>query len=135
MPSSGAYQRRFGSLIRAYELVGFKSDRDYRHIEINRLLRQKHHRIVAQTIDAIEALGGGVIRNPTTDLLTVNGEFTASIVISRCQQTPAGSLRWKIRLSFRATTRTGCPRSIHPSAMTCFRSSARCPISEMVIQF
>ena len=30
MPSSGSYQRRFGSLIRAYEFVGFKPDRDYR---------------------------------------------------------------------------------------------------------
>lgn len=29
LPSSGAYQSRFGSLLRAYSLVGFKSDRDY----------------------------------------------------------------------------------------------------------
>jgi len=98
MPSAGAYQRRFGSLIRAYELVGFKPDRDYRYIEINRLLRQKHHDVVAGMIEAIETLGGGVHRNPATDLLTVNDEFTASIIIARCQQTPAGSLRWKIRL-------------------------------------
>ena len=98
MPSSGAYQRRFRSLIRAYELVGFKPDRDYRYIEINRALRQMHHEIVANTIASIENLGGAVRRNPATDLLAVNSEFTASIVIARCQQTPAGSLRWKIRL-------------------------------------
>lgn len=98
MPSSGIYQRRFGSLIRAYELVGFKPDRDYSYIEINQALRQKHHEVVAETIASIETLGGTVDRNPATDLLTVNGEFTASIVIARCQQTPAGSLRWKIRL-------------------------------------
>ena len=36
--------------------------------------------------------------DPTTDLLTVNDEFTASIVISRSFQTSAGALRWKIRL-------------------------------------
>jgi hypothetical protein len=30
--------------------------------------------------------------------LTVNDEFTASIVISRSFQTPGGALRWKIRL-------------------------------------
>lgn len=98
MPSSGAYQHRFGSLIRAYELVGFQPDRDYRYIEINRFLRQKHHDVVAETVEVIEDLGGGVYRNPATDLLTVNREFTASIVVARCQQTPAGSLRWKIRL-------------------------------------
>ncbi len=98
MPSSGSYQRRFGSLIRAYELVGFQPDRDYRYIEINRNLRQMHGEIVSDTIASIEDLGGTVSRNPVTDLLSVNGEITASIVIARCQQTPAGSLRWKIRL-------------------------------------
>jgi DNA invertase Pin-like site-specific DNA recombinase len=98
MPSSGSYQRRFGSLIRAYELVGFEPDRDYRYIEINRGLRRLHGEVVTDTIAAIEGLGGRISRSPATDLLTVNNEFTASIVIARCQQTPAGSLRWKIRL-------------------------------------
>jgi len=101
MPSSGSYQRRFGSLIRAYELVGFKPDRDYRYIEINRHLRQMHGAIVSNAIASIEDLGGNISLNPDTDLLDVNGEFTASIVIARCQQTPAGSLRWKIRLDTR----------------------------------
>ena len=98
MPSSNIYQRRFGSLIRAYELVGFTPDRDYRYIEINRSLRQIHHKVVADTIASIKTLGGAVHQNQATDLLSVNGEFTASIVIARCQQTPTGSLRWKIRL-------------------------------------
>lgn len=98
MPSSGSYQRRFGSLIRAYELVEFKPDRDYRYIEINRALRRLHDEVVTDTIASIEELGGTISRNPVTDLLTVNGEFTASIAIARCLQTPAGSLRWKIRL-------------------------------------
>jgi hypothetical protein len=31
-------------------------------------------------------------------LLTVNREFSVSIIVVRCFQTPAGSLRWKIRL-------------------------------------
>lgn len=32
MPSSAAYIHRFGSLIRAYEAVGFTPDRDYRRL-------------------------------------------------------------------------------------------------------
>src|SRR5207302_11196154 len=39
LPSSSAYQNRFGSLLRAYQLVGFAPDRDYRYIDINRSLR------------------------------------------------------------------------------------------------
>ena len=98
MPSSGTYQRRFGSLIRAYELVGFEPDRDYRYIEINRRLRGLHSEVITDAISEIEELGGRIVRSPATDLLTVNREFTASIVVARCQRTPAGSLRWKIHL-------------------------------------
>jgi DNA invertase Pin-like site-specific DNA recombinase len=98
LPSSSAYRSRFGSLLRAYRLVGFKPDRDYRYIEINRRLRELHPNIVAETIAGIEASGGKVERHPQTDLLTINGEFTASLVIVRCSETNAGSLRWNIRI-------------------------------------
>ena len=98
MPSSGTYAARFGSLIRAYSLVGFTPERDYEYIEINRALRRNHATVVSETIEEIERTGGAVSRDPATDLLTVNDEFTASIVLSRCQQTQAGSKRWKIRL-------------------------------------
>jgi DNA invertase Pin-like site-specific DNA recombinase len=98
MPSSSAYRARFGSLLRAYRLVGYSPGRDYDYVEINRVLRAMHGDIVADTIAAIEQRGGTVRRDPTTDLLTVNDEFTASIVVSRASQTLSGGLRWKIRL-------------------------------------
>lgn len=97
-PSSSAYRSRFGSLLRAYELVGFAPDRDYRYLEINRKLRQLHPDIVVDTIRALESAGGGVIRDAETDILTINEEFTASIVVVRCVETAARSLRWKVRL-------------------------------------
>lgn len=97
-PSSSAYRTRFGGLLRAYELVGFAPDRDYRYLEINRKLRRLHPTIVADTITALRDAGGHVERDPETDLLTVNGEFTASLVVVRCVATGAGSLRWKLRL-------------------------------------
>lgn len=97
MPSSGAYAHRFGSLLRAYSLVGFTPDRDYRYVEINRMLRLFHGYAVERVVDEITRLGGAVDRNPVTDLLTINDEFTASVVVSRCRETRGGSLRWKIR--------------------------------------
>ena len=98
MPSSSAYRARFGSLLRAYRLVGYAPGRDYEYVELNRILRAMHSDVVAETVAAIEQLGGTVRLDPSTDLLTVNDEFTASIVISRSSQTLAGGLRWKIRL-------------------------------------
>jgi len=97
LPSSSAYQHRFGSLIRAYQLVGFTPDRDYEYIEINRALRAMHPGVVASTIAGIEKAGGRVVQNAATELLTINGEFTASVVIVRCRETLAGSLRWHVR--------------------------------------
>ena len=97
LPSSSAYQNRFGSLLRAYGLVGFTPDRDFRYIEINRALRAMHPGVVADTIAGILAAGGQVSQDPVTDLLIVNGEFSASIAIVRCQETAAGSMRWNIR--------------------------------------
>jgi hypothetical protein len=38
------------------------------------------------------------VQDSATDLLTINGEFTVSIVVVRCLATAAGSLRWQVRL-------------------------------------
>jgi DNA invertase Pin-like site-specific DNA recombinase len=98
IPSSSAYHARFGSLLRAYQLVGFTPDRDYRYVEVNRALRAMYPDIIATTMAGITAAGGKVSQHPLTELLTVNDEFTASVVLARCQPTPAGTNRWHIRL-------------------------------------
>ena len=98
MPSSSTYRSRFGSLVRAYELVGYASGRDFRYLETNRVLRAMHPDVVERTVGEIERLGSTVERDPTTDLLRINEEFSASLVIVRCARTSAGDLRWKIRL-------------------------------------
>lgn len=97
MPSSSTFRHRFGSLVRAYQLVGYAPSRDYRYIETNRALRAIHPEIVAQVIADIEAAGGYVRPDPLNDLLHINEEFSASVVISRCQTTATGVLRWKVR--------------------------------------
>jgi DNA invertase Pin-like site-specific DNA recombinase len=98
IPSSGAYQSRFGSLLRAYKLVGFTPNRDYRYIEINKRLRRIHAEIVEGTIGRIEQIGGQVRHDTKTGILTINHEFSASVVLARSTQTSAGAYRWKIRL-------------------------------------
>ncbi|MEF3062289.1 recombinase family protein [Ralstonia solanacearum] len=97
MPSAAAYIHRFGSLLRAYQAVGFAPDRDYQYVEVNRFLRRLHPEIVTHTERVIADLGGSVERDPATDLLTVNQEFSVSLVLSRCQILDSGSRRWKVR--------------------------------------
>jgi DNA invertase Pin-like site-specific DNA recombinase len=97
MPSSSAYRCRFGSLIRAYQMVGYSPARDYEYVAINRTLRKLHPSIVDRVVADIDRVGGMVRRDPITDLLVVNDEFTVSLVISRCQLTARGSRRWRVR--------------------------------------
>lgn len=96
-PSSSAYRSRFGSLLRAYSLVGFTPKRDYTYLEINRTLRMQHPELIGEMTERIQGYGGRATRDESTDLLTVNDEFTVSLVIARCKPTPAGAYRWRIR--------------------------------------
>ncbi len=94
MPSSSAYRSRFGSLLRAYELVGYRPDHDYRYLEINRRLRAFHPEVLAQVTAGVERLGGTVA--PGRDgLLSVNDELSLSVTIARCQESIGGRLRWR----------------------------------------
>lgn len=97
MPSTSIYSHRFGSLVRAYEMVGFTPDRDYRYLETNKFLRRFHPEIVKQTESQIAMLGGSVRRDPATDLLRINDEFTISLVLARCQTPESGRHHWKVR--------------------------------------
>jgi hypothetical protein len=98
LPSSSAYRSRFGSLVRAYQLIGFTPERDYQYVEINRILRRVHADVISEVLAEIAKMGGQIRQDLCTDLLTVNDEFTTSIVVARCRESYAGSLRWLIRL-------------------------------------
>lgn len=96
MPSSSAYQSRFGGLLRAYELIGYRPEHDYRYLEVNKALRAWRPSVVAGIVDQLRAIGAHVDRSEQTDLLTINGEWNVSIVVSRCQITEAGGYRWRV---------------------------------------
>lgn len=97
MPSSSAYQQRFGGLVRAYELIGYQPERDYRYLAINRRLRAWRPSVVDEVIGALERFGGHVKRAAATDLLTVNDEWTLCVIIARCTPGSSGSPRWLLR--------------------------------------
>jgi DNA invertase Pin-like site-specific DNA recombinase len=97
MPSTAAYRHRFGSLLHAYQLVGFTPDRDYAFIEANRQLRTFYPQLTDDVVRALVGAGAHVERDPDTDLLLVNDQFRVSIVLSRYEVTTTGSPRWTIR--------------------------------------
>ncbi len=98
MPSSATYRARFGSLPRAYGLIGYDAQRDFEYIEINRQLRQMHPEVVNKVVGMLEARGAKVESDAATDMLRINNLYTASLVLSRCRKTDSNRLRWEIRL-------------------------------------
>jgi len=87
MPSSSLYRSRFGSLLRAYTLIGYLPDRDYRYVEINRALRQSYPKFLAEVTAGLQTAGAHVFCDPVSELLFINNEFTASLVIARSLET------------------------------------------------
>lgn len=96
-PTTSIYANRFGSLLRAYKLIGFTPDHDYQYVEINKFLRQLHPEITQQAIDEMTKLNGNIYKNPETDLIFINDEISISLVLTRSHRLSSGNYRWKVR--------------------------------------
>jgi DNA invertase Pin-like site-specific DNA recombinase len=100
-PSSSIYRSRFGSLIEAYKRAGYNTNRDYDFLQVNRHLRSLYPNVISDTVQQLRGIGATVAEDDTTEQLLINGEYSAALVLTRCRQTPRGSLRWNITLSQR----------------------------------
>jgi hypothetical protein len=98
MPTSAAYRSRFGSLLGAYRLAGYTPPRDYSFVEANRRLRTMYPTLVDDVVSRLASVDATVRRDAQTGFLIINEQYTASMFLSRCRHTEAGSLRWLIRL-------------------------------------
>lgn len=98
LPSSAAFQHRFGSLVAAYRLIGYDPGIDYSFIETNRRLRKRHPEIVASVVRRVQEVGGAAAWDENTELLHLNGELRVSIVLCRHTTTDGGASRWVVRL-------------------------------------
>ncbi|CDH07945.1 Site-specific recombinase, resolvase family [Xenorhabdus bovienii str. oregonense] len=96
-PSSSVFRSRFGGLLRAYEIIGYKPEHDYSYIQINKKLRDYHHTTIDKITKQIIGFNSIVDKIPNSPLLLVNDNLTISLLISRCKKLQSGKLRWKIR--------------------------------------
>jgi hypothetical protein len=85
-------------MMRAYKLIGYMPSRDYRYLEVNRALRERH-RTICESIDCeLKSLGAQIQQNERSAILTINGDFTASIVVARCHESYTGTCHWLLCL-------------------------------------
>jgi DNA invertase Pin-like site-specific DNA recombinase len=99
MPASASYRNRFGSLLTAYRQAGCAPERDYGYIEAHRSIRQKHPLFLADLTSQLELIGASITQDASSGLLIVNGEYTASLILSRYRETAGGAPRWLVRIS------------------------------------
>lgn len=97
-PSSSSYKCRFGSLLRAYSLVGYRPRQNFDYVRINRELQEVRDCQLQAVRAGIEASGGHSRIDPDNGLLHVNNEFSIHVDVARCIETSSGSLRWKLKL-------------------------------------
>ena len=99
MPCAQLYQERFGGLRNAYELIGYRPESSFGYIEAHRRLRAARNEVAAEALTEIRNVGGFGYFVPKTSILTINSEFSASILTIRCTPTRAKYPSWRIKMN------------------------------------
>ena len=100
LPYPSTYASRFGSLNRAFELIGFDSRRDMRYVAIAQRMRELQISILECIHRTILERGGVVWKQSETDILQLGSELAIGVVLLRCHTLPNGLLRWRSNLKF-----------------------------------
>ncbi|HHZ7869723.1 TPA: recombinase family protein [Escherichia coli] len=96
-PSSSVYRTRFGGLLRAYTLIGYKPEHDYSYIQINEALRSFYSGIIEDFKEEILKSNCYIDEYKYAPMLYINDEFLISVLITKCTHMKSGKLRWKVR--------------------------------------
>ena len=96
-PSSSVYRARFGGLLRAYSLIGYKPEHDYSYLQINEALRTFYSDVIEDFKNNILQNNCYVDEHKYAPMLYVNEELIVSVVITKCNHMKSGKLRWKVR--------------------------------------
>lgn len=96
-PSANAYAHRFGSLLQAYQVVGYAPPVGVRRQELRRVAQRLYRELLQEIEQQIVRLGGRVDRVQRGATLWINCEFTACIVLARCHLNSIGRPYWDVR--------------------------------------
>ena len=96
-PSSSVYRTRFGGLLRAYTLIGYKPEHDYSYLKINEALRSFYSGIIEDFKGEILKSNCYIDEYKYAPMLYINDELLISVLITKCTPMKSGKLRWKVR--------------------------------------
>ncbi|MGE4059968.1 MAG: recombinase family protein [Sphingomonadales bacterium] len=96
LPSAHAYTQRFGSLLEAYERIGYRPRYNYRAVGMRRFCRAVAEKLANDICSMAEKLGASVVRTDQWWLLDCQGEMRVSVTAVCCLPIESGSLRWYV---------------------------------------
>ncbi|EHQ2586864.1 recombinase family protein [Escherichia coli] len=96
-PSSSVYRTRFGGLLRAYTLIGYKPEHDYSYLQINEALRSFYSGIIEDFKGRILKSNCYIDEYKYAPMLYINDELLISVLITKCIHMKSGKFRWKVR--------------------------------------
>lgn len=98
LPSKCCYQHRFGSLIQAYERIGYVPNHNFDYHREIRALQATQRPVVEKILQQLRHAGGDAFYDSNTEILTVNKEWTVSIFIARYVHAKSKRPRWRLHL-------------------------------------
>ncbi|TJV70687.1 MAG: recombinase family protein [Mesorhizobium sp.] len=93
-PPAQRYAWRFGTLVKAYELIGYQAPNNYRYIGVNRQLDAVKLQLIQDFVVAVEKQGAVATYDTDADLLRINEEIKVAIAMGRCRVSHFGYPRW-----------------------------------------
>jgi DNA invertase Pin-like site-specific DNA recombinase len=98
MPSASCYNLRFGSLVTAYQMIGFETDPKYDYKKTKAKVETIIDSLVNDVVSNVERLGGSVSYFRELHLLTINARLTVAIGVATCvSDGTVGARRWQLR--------------------------------------
>jgi DNA invertase Pin-like site-specific DNA recombinase len=95
MPAASTYAYRWGSLIAAYNLIGYGTQRDRQSYRVNRELAAKRGEVLRTVEAELRARGVAVTVHSDRGILEAQ-EVSVYVVCARCQRTKYRTLQWTV---------------------------------------
>jgi DNA invertase Pin-like site-specific DNA recombinase len=104
LPCAGTYQKRFGGLARAYELIGYQLENKCAYANLQKA-KTKRRYILADIFSDFRSSGLTVRFDWASRTYVVNDELTLGIYVLRCLKTNCGTPYWILRQRRRSDTK------------------------------
>ncbi|WP_313188833.1 recombinase family protein [Pantoea sp.] len=97
-PSSSLIASRFGGLISAYKLIGYKPLIDYSYVDINQKLRKNKVIFLERIKASFNYFSCGTSSETRKDII-INGEVVVNALIAKCSVKNPSNVKWNINFN------------------------------------